>query len=218
MRPAHHLHGEEAGKISARFAIQPQQESSPPGCFSCFFYPSAQQIGKESLMEKQELDALLAELSAQLRELGFPPGQAHRTPGGGEHPGPAAAGLLRLPGGPVHHPGVCQAAGGCTPAARHPFFTSCFTPATAARTTASAGRPTPSGWGRPWGGNHPHRPLEGPAQPLRQEPVKYLLQCQSCGRLIPRRRLSKAVKYPSRYPLPCGGKLRRVDVSPLAKE
>ena len=33
---------EEAGKISACFAIQPQQESSPPGCFSCFFYPSAQ--------------------------------------------------------------------------------------------------------------------------------------------------------------------------------
>lgn len=61
-------------------------------------------------------------------------------------------------------------------------------------------------------------PLEGPAQPLRQEPVKYLLQCQSCGRLIPRRRLSKAVKYPSRYRCPCGGKLRRVDVSPLAKE
>ena len=61
-------------------------------------------------------------------------------------------------------------------------------------------------------------PLEGPAQPLRQEPVKYLLQCQSCGRLIPRRRLSKAVKYPSRYRCPCGGKLRRVDMSPLAKE
>lgn len=48
-------------------------------------------------------------------------------------------------------------------------------------------------------------PLEGPAQPLRQELVKYLLQCQSCGRLIPRRRLSKAVKYPQPLPLPLRG-------------
>ena len=77
----------------------------------------------------------------------------------------------------------------------------------------------PSGWGRALGVEITRTvPLEGPAQPLRQEPVKYLLQCQSCGRLIPRRRLSKAVKYPSRYRCPCGGKLRRVDVSPLAKE
>ena len=87
-------------------------------------------------MEKQELDALLAELSAQLRELGIPLGK-HIAPqvdvmvvvGSANssnsvrltmYPGPAAPGLLRLPGGPVHHPGVRQAAGGWAPAARHP--------------------------------------------------------------------------------------------------
>lgn len=52
--------------------------------------------------------------------------------------------------------------------------------------------------------------LEGQPQRLRQEEVKYLLQCQSCGRVIPRKRMSKAVKYPSRYRCPCGGKLKRV--------
>lgn len=52
--------------------------------------------------------------------------------------------------------------------------------------------------------------VEGQSPPLRQDPVKYLLQCQSCGQVIPRRRLSKAVKYPSRYRCPCGGKLKRI--------
>ena len=52
--------------------------------------------------------------------------------------------------------------------------------------------------------------LEGQQQRLRQEKVKYLLQCQSCGRVIPRMRMSKAVKYPSRYRCPCGGELKRV--------
>ena len=51
-------------------------------------------------------------------------------------------------------------------------------------------------------------PMEGPALPLRQEEVKYLLQCQSCGRLILRRRRSKAVEHPERYRCPCGGKLK----------
>ena len=50
-------------------------------------------------------------------------------------------------------------------------------------------------------------PMEGPVEPLRQEEVKYLLQCQSCGRLIPRKRRSKAVDHPERYRCPCGGKL-----------
>ena len=53
-------------------------------------------------------------------------------------------------------------------------------------------------------------PLEGPVQPLRQELVKYLLQCQRCGKTFPRRRMSKAVRHPERYRCPCGGALKRV--------
>lgn len=50
--------------------------------------------------------------------------------------------------------------------------------------------------------------LEGASQPPRHDPVKYLLQCQSCGRVFPRRRLSKAVRHPERYRCPCGGRLK----------
>ncbi len=53
-------------------------------------------------------------------------------------------------------------------------------------------------------------PMEGPQHPLRQEEVKYLLQCQSCGRVIPRKRRSKAVDHPERYRCSCGGKLKLV--------
>lgn len=52
--------------------------------------------------------------------------------------------------------------------------------------------------------------VKGQPQRLRQDPVKYLLRCQSCGAVIPRRRMSKAVKFPSRYRCPCGGKLERI--------
>ena len=52
--------------------------------------------------------------------------------------------------------------------------------------------------------------VQGPLQPLRQDPVKYLLRCQACGREFPRRRMSPAVKKPSRYRCPCGGKLQQV--------
>ena len=52
--------------------------------------------------------------------------------------------------------------------------------------------------------------LEGRQERLRQDQVRYLLQCQSCGRIIPRCRLSKAVKHPGRYRCPCGGTLKRV--------
>lgn len=52
--------------------------------------------------------------------------------------------------------------------------------------------------------------VEGPWEPLRREEVKYLLRCQSCGRVIPRRRRSKAVENPERYRCACGGKLERV--------
>ena len=52
--------------------------------------------------------------------------------------------------------------------------------------------------------------VEGPWVPLRREEVKYLLRCQSCGRVIPRRRRSKAVEHPERYRCACGGKLERV--------
>lgn len=53
-------------------------------------------------------------------------------------------------------------------------------------------------------------PMEDPAPPLRREEVKYILQCQSCGALIRRKRLSKAVKAPWRYRCSCGGKLKRI--------
>lgn len=53
--------------------------------------------------------------------------------------------------------------------------------------------------------------LEGQPQRLRQDSVKYLLKCKSCGAVIPRRRMSKAVKHPERYRCPCGGKLERVE-------
>ena len=48
-------------------------------------------------------------------------------------------------------------------------------------------------------------PLEGPAQPLRQEPVKVPAPVPKLWPAHPPRRLSKAVKYPSRYRCPCGG-------------
>lgn len=46
--------------------------------------------------------------------------------------------------------------------------------------------------------------------PLRHEEIKYILECQSCGAQIKRKRMSKAVKAPWRYRCPCGGKLKRV--------
>lgn len=51
---------------------------------------------------------------------------------------------------------------------------------------------------------------EGEGAPLRQDPVKYILQCQKCGKLIRRRRMCKVVKAPWRYRCTCGGKLKRV--------
>ncbi len=53
-------------------------------------------------------------------------------------------------------------------------------------------------------------PEEGETGPLRQDPVKYVLQCQKCGKLIRRRRMCKVVKTPWRYRCTCGGKLKRV--------
>ncbi len=52
--------------------------------------------------------------------------------------------------------------------------------------------------------------LEGEAEPLRQEQVKYVLQCEKCGAVFQRKRLSKAVKFPNRYRCRCGGKLKRL--------
>lgn len=51
-----------------------------------------------------------------------------------------------------------------------------------------------------------------PAEPAREkEDYPYLVQCTRCGQLIPRQRMSKVVKYPSRYHCArCGGKLVRV--------
>lgn len=52
--------------------------------------------------------------------------------------------------------------------------------------------------------------VDGPVERLRQDPVKYFLRCKSCGAVIPRRRMSKAVKNPSHYRCACGGKLERI--------
>lgn len=51
---------------------------------------------------------------------------------------------------------------------------------------------------------------EEPLKPLRHEEVKYIIKCESCGRIFERRRLCKVVKSPGRYRCPCGGKLIRI--------
>jgi predicted SprT family Zn-dependent metalloprotease len=60
--------------------------------------------------------------------------------------------------------------------------------------------------------------MEGPVDPLRQEEVKYLLRCQSCGRVIPRKRRSKAVDHPERYRCPCGGKLELIQKNMIKRD
>ncbi len=52
--------------------------------------------------------------------------------------------------------------------------------------------------------------VENPPGPLRREEVKYVLECESCGAVIQRKRLSKAVKAPWRYRCSCGGRLKRI--------
>ena len=51
-------------------------------------------------------------------------------------------------------------------------------------------------------------PVEGDAEPLRHEEIKYIIQCQQCGAQITRYRKSKVVKAPWRYRCRCGGKLK----------
>ncbi len=46
--------------------------------------------------------------------------------------------------------------------------------------------------------------------PLREEKVRYILECTVCGAKYPRSRMSKAVKLPQRYQCRCGGKLQRI--------
>lgn len=46
--------------------------------------------------------------------------------------------------------------------------------------------------------------------PLREEKVRYVLECTSCGAKYPRSRMSKAVKMPQRYRCRCGGRLQRI--------
>lgn len=58
-------------------------------------------------------------------------------------------------------------------------------------------------------------PLEAGETPqrLRQDTIKYLVQCQSCGKVFPRARMCKLVKTPWRYRCQCGGRLKRIDFS-----
>lgn len=54
-------------------------------------------------------------------------------------------------------------------------------------------------------------PAEGESpERLRQEKLRYVLECQSCGAKICRSRISKAVKQPWHYRCKCGGKLKRI--------
>ena len=169
-------------------------------------------------MEKQELDALLAELSAQLRELGIPLGK---------HIAPQVEVNTRA----QRRLGCCVYRDGAFTievSARiledsqlfkvtllHELLHTCY----GCQNHGKRWKAYAQKVGEALGVEITRTvQLEGQPQRLRQEEVKYLLQCQSCGRVIPRKRMSKAVKYPSRYRCPCGGKLRRVDVSPLAKE
>ena len=39
---------------------------------------------------------------------------------------------------------------------------------------------------------------------------QYMLQCQSCGAVIPRQKMSKLIRAPWRYRCKCGGKLKRI--------
>ena len=159
-------------------------------------------------MEKQELDALLAELSAQLRELGIPLGK---------HIAPQVEVNTRA----QRRLGCCVCREGRftiqvsarlledAPLLRatllHELLHTCY----GCQNHGKRWKAYAQRVGEALGVEITRTvPLEGPAPPLRQEPVKYRLQSQSCGRLIPRRRLSKAVKYPSRYRCPCGGKLK----------
>lgn len=53
-------------------------------------------------------------------------------------------------------------------------------------------------------------PAEEDSTRLRNDPVKYVLQCQSCGAVLYRSRMSKVVKAPWNYRCRCGGKLKRL--------
>lgn len=113
-------------------------------------------------MEKQELDALLAELSAQLRELGIPLGKHIAPQVEVNTRAQRRLGCCVCPGGPVHHPGVRQAAGGCTPAARHPSSRAAPHLLRLPEPRQALEGLRPAGGGGPGGGNHPHRPPGGP--------------------------------------------------------
>ena len=53
--------------------------------------------------------------------------------------------------------------------------------------------------------------LHEDTRPVAVRTVKYIVQCQSCGQLYPRAKLSKIVKYPHLYRCGrCGGRLKTV--------
>ena len=133
-------------------------------------------------MEKQELDALLAELSAQLRELGIPLGK-HIAP---QVEVNTRAQRRLLEDGPLLRATLL-----------HELLHTCY----GCQNHGKRWKAYAQRVGEALGVEITRTvPLEGPAQPLRQEPVKYLLQCQSCGRLIPRREIAAGRREP-----PCQG-------------
>lgn len=52
--------------------------------------------------------------------------------------------------------------------------------------------------------------IEEKAPERKASEEKYLIICENCGAEIGRSRMSKVVKYPSKYRCRCGGKLKRV--------
>ncbi len=162
-------------------------------------------------MEQEELDRLMQELAAELRELGIPlsrsilpavqvNSRAKRRLGccyfsGGQYTIEVSAALLdqpeRLRQTLAHE--LLHTCWGCR---NHGKTWKAY----AARVNEALGlqiqRLSPAG--------------EDRQEPLRRDEIKYVLECQSCGARIYRSRMSKAVKAPWRYRCKCGGRLKRI--------
>ena len=161
-------------------------------------------------MEKQELDALLAELSAQLRELGIPLGKhiapqvevntrAQRRLGGCIRK--EGAFTIQVSQRLLDQPELLRNT------LLHELLHTCY----GCQNHGKRWKAYAQKVGQALGVDIRRTALvEESWVPLRREEVKYLLRCQSCGRVIPRRRRSKAVEHPERYRCACGGKLERV--------
>ena len=162
-------------------------------------------------MEKQELDALLAELSVQLRELGIPLGK---------HISPQVEVNTRA----QRRLGCCVCREGRftiqvsarlledAPLLRaillHELLHTCY----GCQNHGKRWKAYAQTAGEALGLSITRTvKAEGETQPLRREEMKYFLRCEQCGAVIGRYRMCKLVKYPWRYRCAaCGGKLQRI--------